>query len=174
MWISWLSVLFVVVAAPLSFAGALMMLYGGGQWGRWAYLLHQFLGQSVPRADDRRGLRTDAGTAVASGSHRLRSGTSLHSSRALLETRSSGGRFGTARRAAFTSGFPVSRSLSSSGLELGRSNWRSSPAVLSRKFLLVTLCSRCLSSRQNLTTNLANGQSSCSTKFSLRRVSLSQ
>jgi len=51
LWISWLSILFVVmdphderfllslfVAAPLSFVGALMMLYGGGQWGRWAYL----------------------------------------------------------------------------------------------------------------------------------------
>ena len=47
LWISWLSILFVVmdphderfllslfVAAPLSFVGALMMLYGGGQWGR--------------------------------------------------------------------------------------------------------------------------------------------
>jgi hypothetical protein len=49
LWISWLSLIFAndppnerwlspYVAAPLSFVGALMMLYGGGQWGRWAYL----------------------------------------------------------------------------------------------------------------------------------------
>jgi len=49
-WISWLSVIFIVtdphgerwlspfVAVPLCFVAALMMLYGGGQWGRWAYL----------------------------------------------------------------------------------------------------------------------------------------
>ncbi len=48
-WISWLSLIFAFdppserwlspyMAAPLSFVGALMMLYGGGQWGRWAYL----------------------------------------------------------------------------------------------------------------------------------------
>ncbi len=49
LWISWLSLILAFdppserwlspyVAAPLSFVGALMMLYGGGQWGRWAYL----------------------------------------------------------------------------------------------------------------------------------------
>ena len=48
-WISWLSLLSAFdppgvrwlspyVAAPLSLVGALMMLYGVGQWGRWAYL----------------------------------------------------------------------------------------------------------------------------------------
>jgi len=26
------------VAVPLALVGVLMMLYGGGQWGRWAYL----------------------------------------------------------------------------------------------------------------------------------------
>src|SRR5882762_5316565 len=102
--------------------------------GDWPHQLHQFLGQSVPRADDRRGLRTDAGTAIASGSHGLRSGTSLNVTRALPETRRSGDRLGTSRGAAFTSSIPVSRSLSSFGLELGRSNWLSSPAALPRKF----------------------------------------
>jgi|SRR6266850_2299693 hypothetical protein len=49
LWVSWLSIIFAFgppgdrflspfVAAPLSLVGALMMLYGGGQWGRWAYL----------------------------------------------------------------------------------------------------------------------------------------
>jgi hypothetical protein len=49
LWISWLSLIFTndppsqrwlspYVAAPLSLVGALMMLYGGGQWGRWAYM----------------------------------------------------------------------------------------------------------------------------------------
>ena len=48
-WVSWLSIMFAFgstgerllspfVAVPLSLVGALMMLYGGGQWGRWAYL----------------------------------------------------------------------------------------------------------------------------------------
>jgi hypothetical protein len=48
-WISWLSLLFAfgprderwlspLVTLPLSIAGALMTLYGVGQWGRWAYL----------------------------------------------------------------------------------------------------------------------------------------
>ena len=47
--ISWLSLLFAfdppgerllspLVAVMLGLVGALMMLYGGGQWGRWAYL----------------------------------------------------------------------------------------------------------------------------------------
>ena len=44
-------------------------LHYGMEIGR--HQLQQFLGQSVPRADDRRGLRTDAGTAVASGAHGL-------------------------------------------------------------------------------------------------------
>jgi len=39
---------------------------------------------SVPRADDRRGLRTVAGAAIASGAHGLRPGTSLHATRALF------------------------------------------------------------------------------------------
>jgi hypothetical protein len=49
LWISWLSLIFAFdppsqrlfstfVAVPLALVGALMMLYGGGQWGRWAYL----------------------------------------------------------------------------------------------------------------------------------------
>jgi len=46
LWISWLSIidppgqrwLSPFVAVPLGLVGALMMLYGGGQWGRWAYL----------------------------------------------------------------------------------------------------------------------------------------
>jgi membrane protein implicated in regulation of membrane protease activity len=49
LWISWLSLILAndppserwlspYVAAPLNLVGALMMLYGGGQWGRWAYL----------------------------------------------------------------------------------------------------------------------------------------
>jgi len=49
LWISWLSLIFAFdppskrwlspyVAVPLSLVGALMILYGGGQWGRWAYL----------------------------------------------------------------------------------------------------------------------------------------
>src|ERR1700675_4888173 len=49
LWISWLSLIFAndppserwlspYVAAPLNLIGALMMLYGGGQRGRWAYL----------------------------------------------------------------------------------------------------------------------------------------
>ena len=49
LWISWLSLIFgfnplsgrwfsPLLAVPLSFVGALMMLYGGGQWGRWAFL----------------------------------------------------------------------------------------------------------------------------------------
>jgi hypothetical protein len=53
LWISWLSLIIFVsdprdppserwlspfLALPLSFIGALMMLYGGGQWRRWAYL----------------------------------------------------------------------------------------------------------------------------------------
>jgi len=49
LWISWLSLIFafdphgqrwlsLLFAVPLCFFGALMMLYGGGQWGRWAYL----------------------------------------------------------------------------------------------------------------------------------------
>jgi hypothetical protein len=44
-WVSWLSIMFAFgppgerflspfVAVPLSLVGALMMLYGGGQWGR--------------------------------------------------------------------------------------------------------------------------------------------
>jgi lysylphosphatidylglycerol synthetase-like protein (DUF2156 family) len=48
-WVSWWSIMFAFdppaerllspfVAIPLSLVGALMMLYGGGQWGRWAYL----------------------------------------------------------------------------------------------------------------------------------------
>jgi len=48
-WVSWWSIMFAFfppgdrwlspfVAVPLSLVGALMMLYGGGQWGRWAYL----------------------------------------------------------------------------------------------------------------------------------------
>jgi len=48
-WISWLSLLFAfdppperwlnpVAALSLGLIGALMMLYGGGQWGRWAYV----------------------------------------------------------------------------------------------------------------------------------------
>jgi hypothetical protein len=32
----WISPYF---ALPLAFAGALMMLFGAGEWGRWAYLL---------------------------------------------------------------------------------------------------------------------------------------
>src|SRR5438309_3223070 len=105
--------------------------------GDWPYQLFEFLGQPVPCADDRRGLRTDTGTTVASGSHGSRSGTGVHSTRALLETRSSSGRLSAPDRAAFTSQFPVSRLLSSSGLKLGRSNRLSSPAALPRKFLLV-------------------------------------
>src|SRR5467141_2691492 len=105
--------------------------------GDWPHQLHQFLGQPVPRADDRRGLRTDAGAALASGAHGLRSGTSLNVTRALPETRRSGGRHGTPYRAAFTSGIPVSRALLSSRLELGRANWLSSPAARARKILLV-------------------------------------
>lgn len=50
LWISWLSLIIFAVdppgerwlspflTVPLSFVGALMMLYGGGQGGRWAYL----------------------------------------------------------------------------------------------------------------------------------------
>jgi hypothetical protein len=49
LWISWLSIISAFdppgqrwlspfFAVPLCFIGALMMLYGGGQWGRWAYL----------------------------------------------------------------------------------------------------------------------------------------
>jgi hypothetical protein len=49
LWISWLSLIFAFdppgprlfspfVAVPLALVGAVMMLYGGGQWGRWAYL----------------------------------------------------------------------------------------------------------------------------------------
>jgi len=50
LWISWLSLIIFVSdppdqqwlspfwAVPLCFVGALMMLYGGGQWKRWAYL----------------------------------------------------------------------------------------------------------------------------------------
>ena len=49
LWISWLSLIFAfdppgqrglspLLAVPLCFIGAFMMLYGGGQWGRWAYL----------------------------------------------------------------------------------------------------------------------------------------
>jgi hypothetical protein len=52
LWISWLSLVLALIAkdppserwlspyeaVPLSLVGALMMLYGGGQWGRWAYL----------------------------------------------------------------------------------------------------------------------------------------
>jgi hypothetical protein len=49
LWISWFSLIFAFdapgqrwlspfFAVPLCFIGALMMLYGGGQWGRWAYL----------------------------------------------------------------------------------------------------------------------------------------
>ena len=57
-----------------------------------------------------------------------------HSTRALLEARSSSGRLSAPYRAAFTS---QSRLLSSSGLKLGRSNRLSSPAALPRKFLLV-------------------------------------
>jgi len=30
----------------------------------WTHQLHEFLGQSIPRVDDCRGLRTDAGTAL--------------------------------------------------------------------------------------------------------------
>jgi len=51
-------------------------LHYGMEIGRTS--CHQFLGQSVPRADDRRGLRTVAGAAIASGAHGLRPGTSLH------------------------------------------------------------------------------------------------
>src|SRR5437870_3940821 len=87
----------------------------------------------------RGGLRTDARTAVASDPHGLCSGTSLHSTRALLETWSSGDRLRTPYRASFTSQFPVSRWLLSPRLELGRSNRLSSSAALPKKFLLVTL-----------------------------------
>jgi hypothetical protein len=49
LWVSWLSILFAFgppgdrwlrpfEAIPLCLVGALMMLYGGGEWGRWAYL----------------------------------------------------------------------------------------------------------------------------------------
>jgi hypothetical protein len=50
LWVSWLSLLLVAldprdqgllnpfVAVPLGLVGGLMTLYGGGQWGRWAYL----------------------------------------------------------------------------------------------------------------------------------------
>jgi hypothetical protein len=49
LWMSWLSLIFAFdppgqrlfspfLAVPLALVGALMMLYGGGQWGRWAYL----------------------------------------------------------------------------------------------------------------------------------------
>jgi hypothetical protein len=48
-WISWLSLVFTfdppperllnpLAAIALGLAGAVMMLYGGGKWGRWAYL----------------------------------------------------------------------------------------------------------------------------------------
>jgi len=43
----------------------------------WTHQLHEFLGQSIPRVDDCRGLRTDAGTALTFGSHGVRAGTSL-------------------------------------------------------------------------------------------------
>jgi hypothetical protein len=49
LWVSWLSLIFAFdppaqrwlspfFAVPLCFIGALMMLYGGGQWRRWGYL----------------------------------------------------------------------------------------------------------------------------------------
>ena len=50
LWLSWWSIIFAAfdspaerlrspfLAVPLSLVGAVMMLYGSGQWGRWAYL----------------------------------------------------------------------------------------------------------------------------------------
>src|SRR5438309_8044920 len=126
------------------------------RYGDWPHQLHQFLGQSVPRSDDRCGLRTDAGAALAPGPHGLCSGTSLNVTRALLETRRSGGRLGTPYRAASAASFPVLRSLLSPCFELGRANWLSSPAALPRKFLLATPQLEVSLWRQNLIANLAN------------------
>src|SRR2546430_4073258 len=124
--------------------------------GDWPHQLHQFRGQSVPGSDDRCGLRTDAGAALAPGPHGLCSGTSLNVTRALLETRRSGGRLGTPYRAASAASFPVLRSLLSPCFELGRANWLSSPAALPRKFLLATPQLEVSLWRQNLIANLAN------------------
>jgi len=97
-----------------------------------------FLGQSVPRADDRRGLRTVAGAAIASGAHGLR--------RAQVSTLRE--RFlklgvqviATVRRVVLhlPQAFPYRDSFHRLALSLGAPNWLSSPAALPREFLLVT------------------------------------
>jgi len=105
-------------------------------------------GQSIPRVDDCRGLRTDAGTALTFGSHGVRAGTSFNSASTLPETRRSGGCHGTSRGAAFAASIPLSRSLSSSRSEPGCANRVSSRPhdIANDSFvhllLAVSLCAR--------------------------------
>jgi len=85
--------------------------------------LQPLLGQPVPRAVDRRGLRVDAGTAPVCGGHQLRPGTGMDAAGTLPETGGTGGRLSTAHRRAPAAIVSVSGDFPAHGVGTGSIAW---------------------------------------------------
>src|SRR5208282_6357836 len=84
--------------------------------------LHQLLGQPVSRPTHRRGVRPDAGVALAGCRYRLCPRPSWHAARTIAEARSSGVGLGTTRRCPSARFLPVSTRLPSSRSSARRGN----------------------------------------------------